>query len=196
MSETKPTPTGTERYKSVTDGDLTKPIELDEFLNGVGLVMRLPAKEDEKAPAPPVATAAAALPKGKRRRKSLIVGACTTLSTILVAVIALRAWDSRYSDVLPSTLIGSWQTDAVKYRDRAFTVSNETLQMQRGPSQSDVAAFSIKNVRVRNGQRGRNVEISYEENGVQQIFALTLEDLDGMSIVEVHNQPEIVWRRK
>jgi hypothetical protein len=70
------------------------------------------------------------------------------------------------------------------------------LQMQRGPSQTDVAAFPIKSVRVRNSQRGRNVEISYEENGVRQTFALTLEDLDGMSIVEVHNQPQIVWRRK
>lgn len=196
MSDPKSSDGPAEQYRSVTDGNLTQPMELDEFLHGVGVVMRLPPKQEEKAPPPADVPARAATPNAARRRKSLIVGMCVTASAIILAGISLRAWDNRYSDSMPPTLLGSWRTDAAKYRDRGFTVGAETLQMQRGPSPKDVVTLPIKSVRVRNAQRGRSVELKYEENGVVQTLGLTLEDLDGMSIVAVHNQPEIVWKRR
>jgi hypothetical protein len=204
MTDTKTKDAAPEYYRSVTDGDLTQPMELDEFLTGVGVVLRLPPKKDENEDKKAAALAAAAAAdeaksaaaKSRRGQKSLIVAVCATASAILLAFIGLRAWNNRYSDVMPSTLIGSWQTDAVKYKDRGFVVTTESLQMKRGPKPSDVATLPIKSVRVRNAQRGRSVHITYEENGVTQAIDLTLEDLDGMSIVAVHNQPDIIWKRK
>lgn len=183
-------------YRSVTDGDLREPMELDEFLTGVGVVMRLPPKQPEMEAPAPEAPAAPATPRAKRQRKTLIVAVCSTISALIIMGMAVQTWDNSYSDTIPPTLVGSWHTDAAKYKDRGFTITNEALTMQRGPNPSDAVTMPIKKVTARTAQRGRRVEVSYEENGVTQIMTFILEDLDGMSIVSVLNQPDIVWKRK
>jgi hypothetical protein len=198
MSDTRTKDGTPEYYRSVTDGDLSQPMELDEFLTGVGVVLRLPPKKEEnEAPPPPAAApAAAATPRSKRGRRSMVVGVCATLSALLIMGMGVQKWDRGYSDTMPPTLLGNWHTESPKYRNRGFTITEKTLQMQRGPNQSDWVTLPIKSVRVRPAQRGRTVELTYDENGAAQTMTLRLEDLDGLSVVSLMNQADILWRRK
>lgn len=176
-------------YRAVKDGDLREPMHLGDFLMGLGIVLRLPGKKQ----ATTTAEIVAAIPQ--RRRRSHLVAVALTLVVILGAVVIITPMFPSRSDPLPPTLMGSWQTQSPKFAERGFEIRGKELRMQRGPSETDVAVLGIHRVRVTPHGDDTAVEIEYVEDGVRQSLDLTMHDFAGATVLELRNQPTVIWRR-
>lgn len=181
-------PEGSGTYRAVTDGDLREAMELREFLTGIGAVMQLPTKETTRANE--------VIPTPQARKKSrhrwlvptAILGSIAALALVVPEVIPKR------NDPLPPTLVGRWHTQSPKYADRGFEVRENALYMQRGARATDIAMLPIQRVRVTRGN-GTAVVIDYQEDGVTQSLGLTMRGSGGAMFVELHNQPDVKWRK-
>jgi len=181
-------PEGSGTYRAVTDGDLREAMELREFLTGIGAVMQLPTKEATRAneviPPP--------RPRKKTRHRWLVPAAI--LGSIAALALVVPAFIPKRSDPLPLTLVGRWHTQSPKYVDRGFEVRENALYMHRGARATDIAVLPIQRVRVTRG-KGTAVVIDYQEDGVTQSLGLTMHGSGGAMFVELHNQPDVKWRK-
>jgi hypothetical protein len=175
-------------YRAVTDGDLRDAMELREFLTGLGVVMQLPTRPTTRVnvvvPPPPA--------RKKSRHRWLVPGA--VLGCIAALALVVPAVMPQRNDPLPPTLLGSWHTRSPKYADRGFEIRDGALHMKRGARATDIAVLPIRRVRVTRGS-STAVVIDYQEDGVTQSLALTMHGSGGAMFVEVHNQPDVVWRK-
>jgi hypothetical protein len=176
---------------AVSDGDLRQPIALTDFLQGLGVVMRLPMR---RPPTPAEPVAAAEPPKsGPRRPPTLAIS--LILASVIVAAFVVPPLLPKSSDPLPEPLIGRWHSPSPKYIDRGLEFREDALYMKRGPKESDIVRLPIRRVTVTPRQGSLAVEINYVENGATLALRLTLHDYAGMPAMELRNQPEIIWRK-
>ncbi len=176
-------------YRAVKDGDLREPMHLGDFLMGLGIVLRLPGKKRAITAADIVAD----IPQNEQRSRLVAV----VLSLIVVIGLAATIpplFPSR-NDPLPPTLLGSWQTQTPKFAERGFEIRDKELRIKRGPAETDVAVLKIQRVRVTPRGADTAVEIEYMEDGARQSFDLTIHAFPAGAMLELRNQPEVVWRR-
>lgn len=180
---------GSGTYRAVKDGDLREPMHLGDFLMGLGIVLRLPGKKQ----ATTAAEIVAAIPQ--RQQRSHVVAISLSLVVILGAAVIIPPMFPSRGDPLPPRLMGSWKTQSPKFAERGFEIRGEELRMQRGPSETDVAVLGIHRVRVTPHGDDTAVEIEYVEDGVRQSLDLTMHDFAGATVLELRNQPTVIWRR-
>jgi len=181
----------TEDFRSVADGDLSQPIDLTEFMHGVGRVMKLP----EKPPPTPVKAVEAVVEAPKKPRSRIVMLSVTAVALVLI-VLGLSAITSHASDELPPELLGRWQALSPKYAARGLEFREGALYMKRGTEDSDLVRLAINRVRVRPKNGSRHVIIDYMENGAILSLDLTLHDEGGIPVVELRNLPDVLWRKE
>ncbi|MGQ0640842.1 MAG: hypothetical protein ACT4P6_08775 [Gemmatimonadaceae bacterium] len=177
-------------YGAVNDGDLRQAIDLNEFMHGVGRVMKLPQKTP---PTPQQPVVAIAEPPQKPRSRTVWISMSTTTVIVLGLLVAALIPDS--NDPLPPQLIGRWYAASPRYAERGFEFRAGELFMKRGPEDGDLVRLVIEKVRVSPKNGSLNVEIGYLENGAPLSLRLTLHDYAGLPVVELRNLPDVVWRK-
>ncbi len=176
-------------YSAVTDGDLTKPIGLTEFMNGLGLVLKLPRRRPT-APVPEETTEQT--PKAPRSRTLVI---SLTLASIIALVFVVQLLIPDSSDPLPEALTGSWYSSSPRYANRGIEFHDGALYMKRGIGDTNLVRLPIQRVRVRPKNDRLEVQIGYVENGSELSLDLTLHDYGGLAVVELRNMPDVLWRK-
>ncbi len=188
--QTTPQRTTSASYQAVTDGDLRNAMDTRSFFMGLGLVMRLPKKRRVVVAADGGVTERTV----KTRTSGLVLVAA--LSTIVIgAGVRISAVWPEHSDALPIAVLGRWHTQTPKFKDRSFEIQDGRVLLRRGSDESDRVAFPIRRVRVGALGPSTEVRIVYEEKGEPQTLDLLLHEYGGATVVEIVNQPDVVWRR-
>jgi hypothetical protein len=179
-------------YQAVTDGDLRRPMGLSDFMNGLGLVMRLPQK---RPPTPEPVTAVVVEPEKPRTPRSKVVVISMTMFVVTTLGILASAVVPERNDPLPAQLTGRWQAISPRYAGRALEFRDGALFIKRGPEDSDIVRLRIQRVVVRPQNSSQRVAIEYLEDGAPVTLNLLLHDYGGMAMVELQNLPDVVWRK-
>ncbi|MFZ5622794.1 MAG: hypothetical protein ACOY71_00005 [Gemmatimonadota bacterium] len=189
--------------RSVADGNLLEPMDLHEFLVGLGLVFRLATKR-KKAPAPPAggtATAGEAAKadrvdalRAERSRKVLIY----SLAVISLVAGAFALWPSgdgsKDAAALPAEVQGRWTTTNPKYKDRAFALSASALTLQMGPRLTDAVSHPILKVTFEPHPDGTVYHVQYETVKGQEPITMSFRYTGGASpVIRLINQPNVEW---
>jgi hypothetical protein len=177
-------------YRSVKDGDLTTPIQLDEFLEGVGGVLRLPPKEPVKpAAAPARAPFTISLPRYWRLVPVPLLG--LALATWFLS----RPSADQGTAVLPAPLVGTWITSDPRYKDRNFQISEGFVVFKNGERADDQTAHPIQRVVTEERADTTVATISYLEGNAPYELGLKYIPRPKPTII-LSNQPEMTWRRE
>ncbi len=116
------------RQSSVKDGDLATPMELRDFLEGVGTTMRLPPKTT-------VRMQAVAAPPVVRTQTPVFL---PTLAVCVLAAFAFVELRPAPVGVLPPGLAGTWETTDPRYAGRYLVLSpGRVTQVFPGGQQAD-----------------------------------------------------------
>jgi hypothetical protein len=119
-----------------------------------------------------------------------------TLAGILVLgavwMIATGRW-LRSPGKIPPELIGTWSTTEPSHADRPFRITDSTLVLHRGGSDSLVSA--ITDVRSRRAADGVEYTIQYSVEGESYLFSFTLMGGPDRAI-QFRNQPRLVWHKQ
>jgi hypothetical protein len=176
---------------SVKDGDLANPMELDEFLMQVGILLRLPAKTTER----PIAAAKAAVRVVRRNRKLLSrllpVTAAALVSTYAAVNVKLP---SSQTPTVPDELVGVWTTTDARYAGRRMTFDAKTFVLTRGPVSGDVGHQVVSIDRQRKGQSDTTIYVvRYLDEGGEQ--EMSLRHVGGARpFMTFANQQQVEWR--
>lgn len=172
-------------HRPLSSGDLTNSWALDEFFESLGTVMRLPPKAKDAAPE----SRQAAIAVGGRRARLL-----TTAALGLLALVALQgplrhllARETR----VPAAWFGTWHTDAPRYADRAFVITEDTVRLQLGPGVTQ--SFPILGGRWAGEVGARNFIIKYQD--ASGILELALHENPDSSL-SLASLPTVSWRRE
>lgn len=171
-------------YRSLGSGELADSMDLGEFFQALGPVMRLPPKDDESARRRSWGWTGEA-----RRRSVTLAGAAAALIAGTVAGPSLlRALGS---DVpLPIGLHGRWITTSERYAGRAFHLSEATLRLGRGPE--GFAAYEITGVRQRDSSAGKLYTIRYRDGESDLEFPIFV---GADSVIHVRNLGDVPWTK-
>lgn len=175
-------------YKGgITDGDLTDPMDLRDFLVGVGHVMQLSPK-DEQAPIAP--------PRGETHRR---VGWSSAILPLVALLLGFGlVWGSttlKGRGALPGEVIGVWQTTEPRYVDRSFTLQPDSVVFQVGPSAEQYTIYPIHGIKTSRSADTTQVTVDYLADGESMSFAFEYTTLPEPTI-RFHNQPEFAWQRR
>jgi hypothetical protein len=120
----------------VKDGDLATPMELGDFLQQVGVVMRLPARR-----ATPKAPSAVETKRAVTRRTAVALPVSAVLALAAFAVVELRPAPPPQ---VPASIVGTWETMDRRYAGRQFIVSADSLtQLVPGASRESAAIRAV-----------------------------------------------------
>ena len=168
-------------YRSLGSGELADALELKEFFEGLGPVMRLPPKDE--APSRPASVAG-----GMSRRTILMVaGALALVALATVGPLALQAIQG--SEPMPPGLVGTWQTSMPRYADRSFELSPTTLRLGLG---AGTETYPISMVSSRDSSTSPIYTIDYLNGDTPLEFALTVH---ADSVAAIRNVPGVAWRK-
>jgi hypothetical protein len=172
-------------HRPLSSGDLTSSWALDEFFESLGTVMRLPPKPKDAAPE----SRQAAIAVGGRRARLLMTAA--------VGLLALVAFQGPLRHLLarearvPAAWFGTWRTDAPRYADRAFVISEDTIRLQLGPGV--LQSFPILGGRWAGEAGARNFIIQYQDASGPLELALHENPDSSLSLASL---PTVSWRRE
>ncbi len=95
---------------------------------------------------------------------------------------------------VPAEVIGRWTTTDIRYADRAFEITPETVYLHQGGDQ--FAAYAILRARITVSEsQAPTHSVQYrDESGEEYSFAFYVSDEDGGSLRFI-NQQKIVWHR-
>ncbi len=177
----------------VKDGNLSRSMELGDFMEQLGLVMRLPrrrkGKEPDKSPGGPVTASAATSghSSGSWWGPVLLIGAVLALG-----YLALRP--TAGSDPLPAAAVGRWITSDPRYIERGFALDSASIVFYTGSETADFTRHSIvgTTVRIENGKE--LVSLDYIVGDGTMTLAFWIEP-GAEPTIHFMNQPDIAWRR-
>lgn len=174
-------------YRSVKDGDLTNPIQLDEFLEGVGGILQLPPKETVVAPKTQRGGLTFTLP-GLRF-------ALPVAGVFVAAVVFGRPAEKAAPDAtLPAQMIGLWTTADPRYRNRSFEVSTGFVVFKNGDRKDEQTAHEISG--IRREERGDTTMLTLDYLDAGATYSLALKYLPRpMPAIIFANQDDMVWRK-
>ena len=185
QSGSQPAP-GTPGYHgSVADGNLAHSMELRDFLDRLGLIMRLPKK---RKPKPDEAGAAGAIQIPWR--KVLVVGG---VAAIVVTASQVMSGMQKTKVDVPDQFLGSWRTDNKKYATRGFRISETQIELSAG-QRGLPKVRPIEAVTTREAHDTTYLTIQYLEDNRMVEWPIALIPAAQPTIRFVH-QPEIDWVR-
>ncbi|MGQ0649354.1 MAG: hypothetical protein ACT4P7_17515 [Gemmatimonadaceae bacterium] len=99
---------------TVKDGDLSVPMELNEFMTQLGVVMRLPTRSVATIPEPAAVTSS-------RRRTRPLLPIAAAVTVLVYAAMQLRPAPSA---IVPPEITGTWETTDPRYAGRHLVLSD------------------------------------------------------------------------
>jgi hypothetical protein len=177
-------------YRPVKDGDLANPIQLDEFLGGVGQVLRLEPKDLPK-PEKPTERVRFRMPANWGR---LVL---PMLALVLVPLVVKRSPKHEAAPtatVLPDGVEGIWTTQDPRYAGRQFQIENGYIAFKNGDRADDQSLHQISAVKTDMAGDSTLVQISYLEADATYELAFKYVRFPTPGIRFAH-QEELVWRK-
>lgn len=175
-------------YRSLKDGDLANPIQLDEFLDGVGSMMKLPPRElpreEEKKKAEQTAAAS------PRKWARLVLA----LSAVILIPLALQREPPQVASApLPAGVLGIWSTDDPRYSNRTFEIGSGHIAFKHGDRADDQSLHQIAGVEAVQMGDSSLFRIKYLEAGGTYELEFKFSRFPKPGIRFTH-QEEFVWR--
>jgi hypothetical protein len=167
----------------ITDGSLAEPIDLRDFLHGVGTVFQLPAQRtDQKA-----TKAEAPAPVVRNRRPSIVAAGAVIA---VLSFLAVRLW-SRGESHLPTTVLGEWTTSDPRYAGRAVRLDDQQVSFVIGGREHP---YPVTQVRRRQAGDTTYLTIEYVVTGQRQAWPVAYVPTPAPALRPV-NQRGLVWTR-
>lgn len=183
-------PTGS---RSVADGRLDHSVELSEFMEQLGYIMRLQRRGKGKPADVPKDGGGDARPAPKPSSGAtrwvwlLLAGIGVVLATVWLA-------PSRGTDRLPDSATGRWITDDPRYVEREFALDSLSVVFYTGGGPADYTRHSIVGTRVHTEDGKEQVSVDYLVGDGTMTLAFWIEP-GREPTIRFMNQPEIVWKR-
>ncbi|TFG44379.1 MAG: hypothetical protein E4H41_07725 [Gemmatimonadales bacterium] len=177
----------------IADRSMVRSMELPDFMEQLGLIMRLPrrgkGKKSSDTSAEPVAKAAVkrSTPAAVWWGPLLLIGVALTLG-----YFALRP--TAGSDPLPSAAVGRWITDDPRYVERGFTLDSASVVFFTGSETADFTRHSIVGTTVRTENGQEHVSLDYVVADGTMTLAFWIEP-GAEPIIHFLNQPDIAWKQ-
>ena len=186
QSGSQPAP-GTPGYQgSVADGNLAHSMELRDFLDRLGLIMRLPKK---RKPKPEEAAAAAAARSLPWRR--ILIGAAA--AAVIFTASQVMSGMQKTSVTVPGDFLGTWRTDNKKYETRGFRISATEIELNTG--QKGLPKIRpIQSVDTRQSHDTTYLVIQYLEDNQPVEWQMAMAS-GSPGTLRFPHQPDIVWTR-
>jgi hypothetical protein len=176
---------------SMADGDLREPVDLPEYLEGVGELLRLQSREGEQGRAgDEAARTAPDRATGRRRRHAVVLlGAAAIAIFVLVRVLHLGT-----ERTLPVALEGTWRTDAEAYAGRTLEITPSTLSFRVGDVAATGGRYRIVRVRRSTVAEGTLFRVDYLQGGNPLEFSFVWR-ASPQPEIRFENQKNLVWTR-
>lgn len=133
-----PEPTGT-----AGDGNLSVPMKLRAFLEGVATIYDLPEQKRQGQAAPHPLKKAKRVVIPRARLNALLAAAAVT--SALWALDGIRKPPAEFG-ILPQAMNGGWRTSDARYRNRAFWIQGDRVAFQTGQDSMEVTIHKITQV--------------------------------------------------
>jgi hypothetical protein len=168
-------------------GDLAHALELDEFFQALGPVMRLSPKDEEEPKKKPVAEATGKA--GSKRRKALVLAALLLLTgaAFQAPLTGLLTRDGP----VPDEFLGNWETVSRRYADRGFAITSDTLRIRLGPS--GIASYPITGFRATRTADSVLYTIHYQDGSALMELGLRVE---ADSTLRLAHLPGVFWQKE
>jgi len=177
-------PQGKSYHGSVADGNLAHSMELRDFLDRLGLIMRLPKKRKAK----PEQAGAAAMAANLPWRKILIAG--SVAAVIFTASQVMSGMQAPEVHV-PPQFLGTWRTDNKHYATRGFRISETEVELSVG-QRGQTKVRPIQSVTTSERHDTTYLTIQYLEDKQTVDWPIAMIPAAQPTIRFVH-QPEINW---
>jgi hypothetical protein len=169
--------------REVMDGDLRKPLKLDEFLYQVSFAYGLPERAIQSPAPKPVPR------RGVRARKFLLL---VTLLVVVAATVAARLSDG--NRMVPVELVGVWRASAPQHSSWSFAIEHNHLVFETQAG-SPPARFPITAARESRAGDTVHYEFDYSPSrGAVTTFKLDLLTAPRPTVV-LPVPPGITWTR-
>jgi len=159
--------------------------ELREFLNRLGMVMRLAKKERKASTAPRWRLPSFSIP-AKRLIPLVALGA--------IAVVIV-GWSQRSTGTgaVPNELQGVWETSAAKYAHRSFRITADSVAFQIAQGEQQVSPISGVNSR----QVADTTQYAIDYVSAGSTSTLRFSYISGsVPMIRLVNQPTITWQKR
>lgn len=186
----RPTPPYTSdasaRPVNLKDGDLENAVPLPDFMQELGVLLRLPKRQVTR---PVVVIPETTVPP---RRWNLRSAALATMAVALLAAVGVARFSpAPRPDPLPEELRGEWRTTNPKYRQRilSFTEDRVGLSMAEGetPSLHPIVAMSSRAV-----SDTVVISMTYRDDDGPVDFRVSLVK-GARPLLWLSNPPDVVW---
>jgi hypothetical protein len=168
----------------IADGNLAQSMELDDFLHGLAVVLRLPPKRTRQA--------AHVLLEGPPERRRTGRWAYAALGVLAVGISA-TFW--RPAPDVPAALRGTWVTDDPKYSARALEFDTRLVKITTGEQPADVATYRVTRVAREATSSGTSFTIRYDSDGAP-VELNVIVSTDPRPSLRLRNQRDIIWHRQ
>ena len=170
---------------SVKDGDLVNPMDLREFYEQLGVVMRLPRKP-KTVQMPTIA--AAPIRRRKRGRLSLL----PILAVAMVAAVGWARVKPRPAAVVPAQLTGTWAADDPRYAGRALVITAQSVEsvIDNRP----LGRFLVTEVKSKQSHDTIVVALRYTDDGAAAELGVSWVGAPSERIM-LRNPSGVAWRR-
>ena len=122
-------------------------------------------------------------------RRSSATGRFVGLASAAFACAVLVACSG--DSTPPPELVGTWNTEAPDYADRAFTITDSTVTLHQGEGRSET--HRIRAVRQETRSGWTDYALEYEKAGSRLTFGFQYFE---PGEVRLRNLEHMVWRRK
>ncbi len=179
------------RHVSLKDGDLFSPIDLRDFLGGLGTVMQLPQKAAASARREPAEKNVAADESWSRRNRRALIA--LTIAAVAVGAFAARPLMPQKPATAPPELQGRWTASDPAFVGRSLEIGVHEVAIGRGPG--DVGTFVLTQVKRTAKTEGERFVLAYRgTDQVEDELALDYNALPHPQL-RLKNRPEVVWQR-
>lgn len=179
----------------ITDGNLNDPMQLRDFLFGVGTVFQLPEQTSTTKLADAVNAATAAqepepeqVVAGRGRRQAFMVAGALIAA---LGFLAFRLWP-RGETRLPAAVLGEWTTDDPRYAGRVLRLADQEVAFVVAGRET---AYPLAAVRTRQAGDTAYLTVEYIVAGRNNVWPLAFVPSPSPSLTTV-NQPGLVWTRR
>ncbi|MCU0646452.1 MAG: hypothetical protein MUF00_00535 [Gemmatimonadaceae bacterium] len=177
--------------KPLAPGDLTQPIDLRDFMHGVGELMALPPKRPTRPSMHAVPAVAPAPARATRNARAFVLpGVAAVCGLAVVAVQLMRPTPPRE---LSPLVLGAWTTTNARYAGRSLEITATDVVVGQG-ARGATERFPI--ARAVTLERGDStvVELEYvqEDDATPMRLAVARSAPERLSIA---NPAGLVWER-
>lgn len=173
------------------DGNLSVPMKLRTFLEGVATIYDLPEQRRRKAAQALHPGMKKAKPKIPVARKNALLAAAAVTSVVW-ALNTIKQPPSEYG-ILPQAMNGGWHSNDARYRNRAFWIKGDRIAFQIGTDSMELTIHKITKVdqKILGGDTLQYM-VEYQVDGAPLTWAIQYIERPKPEIRFV-NQRELTW---